>query len=106
LNRKEYYAIDATQTLEVVLAQIFKSNLFEEVLLPALDTPIHTHRYETLLTHHRAETPRLIARSQMCQGICQIIELALVELLLWHVVLQPQDLWYLHLDAHLSSHIS
>ena len=102
---KVYYAIDATKTLEVVFTQVLETNLLQKVLLPPLDTAINAHRHVSLLTHDRAETPRLIARSQVRQRIRQIIELALVELLLGHIVLQPQHLRDLHLDAHLAAHI-
>jgi hypothetical protein len=42
----------------------------------------------------------------MCQRIRQIIELAAIKELRWHVVLEPKNFGYLHFNAHLPSHIS
>lgn len=36
----------------------------------------------------------------MLEGISEIVEFTAIEEIFWHVVLQPQDLWDLHLDAH------
>lgn len=42
----------------------------------------------------------------MCESVAQIVELAAVEQLLRHIVLQPQHLRYLHLDGHLAADVA
>lgn len=59
-----------------------------------------------MLADHAAETSLFVARSNVRKGIPQIIELAFVKELLGHVVLEPQNLWDLHLNGHLSADIA
>lgn len=98
--------IDAAHAFEVILTELLQANLFQKVLLPALDTAVYAHGHKSLLTHDTAETPRLAARRHMRQCIREIIELALIEHLLRHVVLQPQHFWDFHLDGHLAADIA
>lgn len=101
-----YHPIDSSHTLEVVLAEIFESNLCQEILLPSLDTAIDTYWHKTLLADNTAKATSLVTGRHMCERISQVVELAIRELLLWHVVLQPKHLGYLHFNAHLSSYVS
>jgi len=101
-----YHPIDTTHALKVVLAEILKTNLLQEVLLPSLDGSIDTDWDITLLAYNRAEAASLGASGHVGKSISQVVELATVEQLLWHVVLQPQDLWNFHLDRHLSTNVS
>jgi hypothetical protein len=42
----------------------------------------------------------------VCQSICQIIKLATIEELRWHMILQPEDLWDFHFYAHVPADVS
>jgi hypothetical protein len=59
-----------------------------------------------LLADYAAGASCLVAGGDMCKRICQVIELATVEKLLGHVVLQPEYLWYFHFDRHLAPYIT
>ena len=59
-----------------------------------------------MLADHAAETSLLITGSYMLERICKIVELASVEQLRRHVVLQPQYFGHLHLYAHRAAHVS
>jgi len=98
--------VDASHALEVVFTEVFKANFLEEVLLPALHTAVDADRHESLLADYTAKAPCLTASSQMCKSVRQVVKLAAVEELFWHVVLQPQDLGNFHLDRHLAAHVS
>jgi hypothetical protein len=74
--------------------------------LPSFDTAVNTDWNEPLLADYTAVTSAFASSSQMCECVSQIVELAAVEELLRHVVLQPQHLWNLHLDRHLTSNIT
>lgn len=74
--------------------------------MPAFDTSVNTNGNETLLADYTAEASSLTARSNVCERVSQVVELATVEELLGHIVLQPQDFGDLHLNGHLSAHIS
>lgn len=76
-----------------------------KVFLPALDTAVYANGDETLLADGTAEAARLVTGSQMSKSVCQVIKLAAVEQLRGHVVLEPQNLGDLHLDAHLAANI-
>src|SRR5687768_17301762 len=102
---KAHHPVHATHALEVVLDQVAETNLLVKVLLPTLDTAINTNRDETLLTNGATEAPSLVASRQMGQSIRQIVKLALVPQLRRHVVLEPESLGDLHLDAHLATDV-
>lgn len=104
--RGKYHFVNTAHALEVVLAEIAQANLIEKVLLPALYAAINTNRYVTLLTNGTAEAAGLATGCHVCESISEIVELALVEQLLGHVVLEPEDLGNLHLNAHRSTDIS
>ena len=59
-----------------------------------------------MLTDHAAEASLFVARSNVRQGIPQIIELASVKELLGHVVFEPKNLGDLHLNGHLTADIA
>lgn len=101
-----YHPVDTTHALKVVLAEILETNLLQKVLLPSLDGSIDTDRDITLLANNRAEAAGFGASGHVGKSISQVVELATVEQLLWHVILQPQDLWNFHLDRHLSTDVS
>lgn len=82
-----YHSVDTSQTPTVVLGQILKTNVLEEVLLPTLLAAINTDWHVSLLAHGRAEAACVLAGSHLCQGITQVVEVALGEQLWRHVVL-------------------
>lgn len=71
-----------------------------KVLLPAFNAPIDPDGDVTLLAHGAAEAARLFARSNMCQRVGKVVELAAGEELGRHVALEPENLGHLHLDVH------
>lgn len=101
-----HHSINPTHSLEIVICKITQPNSLVEVFLPPLNTSIHANRHIALLADRTAEAPRLVARRQMRQRIRQIVELATIEQLRRHVILQPQHLRYLHLNAHLATHVA
>jgi hypothetical protein len=101
-----HHPVDSAHAFEVVLDQVIKPNGCVEVLLPALDTAVDTDWYETLLAYGAAKASRFVPGRQMGEGIAQIVELAAVEELGRHMVLQPQDLGDLHFNAHFATDIS
>jgi len=101
-----YHPVDTTHALEVVLAKILKTDLLQKVLLPTLDGSVDADWDVSLLTDNRAKAASLGASSHVGKCVSQVVELATIKELLWHVVLQPQDLWNLHLNRHLSTDIS
>lgn len=74
--------------------------------MPAFDTAINTNRDIALLADHTAEASLLIACGQVSESIGKIVELALFKHVLWHVILEPESLWDLHLDGHLTTDIT
>ena len=105
-KKKAHHPVDTTHALEVVLHQILQSDLFQEILLPALDAAVHAHRDIALLTDDAAEAPLLISGSNVGQRIGKVKELALIKDFLGHVVLQPQDLGDLHFNGHLAADVA
>ena len=101
-----YHPVYASHALEVVFGQVLQTNLFQKVILPALDTAIDTDRDKTLLAHDTAVAAGFAASGNVGESIRQIVKLAAVEQLLWHVVLEPQDFWDLHLNAHLTANVA
>jgi hypothetical protein len=101
-----YQAVDSSETSAVVFDQILKTNVFEEVLLPALLAAIDTDRDVALLADSRTEAASILASSHLSQSIAQIVEVAFRKQLWGHVVLQPQDLGHLHLNAHRATDIT
>lgn len=104
-TRDSYHSVNATHALEVVLGQLAKTNGLKEVLLPALLTAINTDGHVALLADSAAEAAGLVASGEMGQGISQVVELATIKELLGHVVLEPEGLGDLHLNAHLTADI-
>ncbi|KAG9966801.1 Pentulose kinase, partial [Aureobasidium melanogenum] len=90
----------------VTSIKILETNLLEEVLLPTLDTAVDTNRHEALLADNTAEATVVVAGGNVSKSIGQVVESAAVEQLLGHVVLEPQNLWHLHLNAHLSTNVA
>lgn len=105
-KRRKYHPVDTTNTTEVVLGEIIQTDGAQEIVLPSLDTAINADRDEALLADDTAEATSLGASCDVGKGISQVVELATVEQLLGHVVLQPQDLGHLHLDTHLAANIA
>jgi len=103
--KKAHHPVDTTHLLEVVLGKIVKANLMVEVFLPTLDATIDTHWDEALLADNTAVATGLVASSQVGESISKIIELGTCEQLRRHVVLEPEHLWHLHLNAHFSTNI-
>lgn len=103
---KANHPVYTTHALEVVLAQFLQTDLLQEIILPALDTAIHANGHETLLADNTAKAAGLVASGHVGEGVGQVIELALVEQLLGHVVLKPEDLGDLHLNGHLAANIA
>lgn len=101
-----YNSIDSPHAPEVVLGQVAQTDFLEEILLPTLGAAVDTYRDVALLAHGTAEASRVASGSQVRQRIAEIIELAAIEQLLWHVVLQPEGFGDLHLNAHLSADIA
>ena len=101
-----YHPIDTSHTLEVVLAEILKTDLLQKVLLPSLDGSVNADWNVALLADDGAKAASLGASGHVGKSVSQVVELATVKELLWHVVLQPQDFWNLHLNRHLSTNIS
>jgi len=101
-----YQAIDAAQAPAVVLGQIFKSNLLEEVLLPAPLTAVDADRHVSLFANGRAEATSVLSGSHLSQSVSQVVEVTLGEELRRHVVLEPQNLGHLHLNAHGATNVA
>lgn len=101
-----HFPVYPAHALEVVGAQILQADGGEEVLLPALDAAVDAPGHEALLADDAAEAAGLAAGGHVGQGVCQVVELALVEELLGHVVLEPEGLWDLHLDGHLAADVT
>jgi len=60
---KAYYSVYSSQTLKIILAEVFKANLFQEILLPTFDAAVNTNWNITLLADYTAEASLLIASS-------------------------------------------
>lgn len=103
---KANHPVYTTHALEVIFAQFLQTNLLQEIVLPALNAAIYTNGHEALLADNTAEAASLVARGHVSQGVSQVVELALVEKLLRHVVLEPKDLGDFHLDGHLATNIA
>lgn len=97
--------MNATHPLKVILGKIAQTDGLEEILLPALLASVDTHRDVSLLADGAAEAPGLVPSGQVGERIGQVVELAAIEQLGGHVVLEPQGLGDLHLDAHLTAHV-
>ena len=76
-----------------------------KVLLPALDAAVDADGDIALLTDNTAVAASLVAGGQVCESISKIIKLGALKDLGWHVVLEPEHLGHLHLDAHLAANI-
>jgi hypothetical protein len=103
--KKAHHPIDTTHLLEIVLGKVAEANIMVEIFLPALDTTINAYRDIALLANNTAVATSFVASGQVCESICKIVELGTLEQLGRHVVLEPEDLGHLHLDAHLSADI-
>jgi len=101
-----YHPVDASHALEVVFCEVLEANFLEKVVLPALDTAVDTDRDKALLADDTAEAAGLTTSGNVCEGVGQIVELAPVEELLGHVVLEPKNLWNLHFNAHFTTDIT
>lgn len=77
-----------------------------EILLPTLDAPVDADGDVALLADSAAEAAGLKIRGQVRQRVRQVVELAAVEELGGHVLLEPQDLGDLHLHAHLAADVA
>lgn len=95
----------ASNSLEVILDQISEADGLIEILLPALDAAVDTDGHETLLADSAAVASGLVASGHVGQGIGQVVKLAPIEHLSGHVVLEPENLGHLHLDAHGTSDV-
>jgi hypothetical protein len=102
---KAHHPIDTTHLFKIVLGKVAEANIMVEIFLPALDTAINAYRYKALLANNTAVATSLVACGQVCESICKIIELGTLKQLGRHVVLEPEDLGHLHLDAHLSADV-
>lgn len=102
---KAHHPIDTTHLFEIVLGKFAEANIMVEIFLPALDTAINAYRDKALLANNTAVATSFIASGQVCESICKIVELGTLEQLGRHVVLEPEDLGHLHLDAHLSADV-
>ena len=100
-----HHLINATHSLEVVLNKVIQANSVIEVLLPALYTAIHTDWDISLLADGAAEAAALVTRSNMGEGIAEVVKLGSCKELRRHVVLEPENLWDLHFDAHFASNV-
>jgi len=105
-KKETYHPIDPSQALEVVLGQLAEADLAEEILLPAFDAAVDADGDIPLLADDAAEAALLVARGDVGEGVGQVVELAAVEELRGHVVLEPQDLGDLHLDGHLAADVA
>jgi hypothetical protein len=101
-----YQSVDPSKTSAVVFDQVLKTNVLEEVLLPTLLAAVYANRDVALLANGRTETAGILASGHLGQSIAQVVEVALCEELRGHVVLQPQDLGHLHLNAHRAADIA
>lgn len=79
--------------------ELLETDLLEKVLVPPL-APLDARRDVRALARQRAVAPRLVARRFEREPIGQIKELALLKDRLGHVLLEPEDLRDLHLEAH------
>lgn len=104
-NEKAHHPIDTTHLLEFILGKISKANFVVKVLLPALDAAVDTNGDVALLTDDTAVAASLVASSQVCEGISKIVKLGTLKDLGRHVVLEPEHLGHLHLDAHLAANV-
>lgn len=92
--------MDATDAFEIVLDQVPKAYGLVKILLPAFDAAIDTNRHKSLFADGAAIATGFVTSGQMCQRVCEVIKLAPVKKFRRHVILEPEHLWYLHLDAH------
>ena len=76
-----------------------------KVLLPALDAAVDADGDIALLTDNAAVAASLVAGGQVCESISKIIKLGALKGLGRHVVLEPEHLGHLHLDAHLAANV-
>jgi hypothetical protein len=104
-RKRAHHPVDASHALEIVFDKITEANIVVEILLPALDTTINTNGNVTLLADGAAEAAGLVASSNVSEGISQIVEFAASKELGRHVVLEPENLGDLHLDAHLAADV-
>ena len=104
--KETHHPVYSPHSLEVILHEIPQTNRMIKIFLPAFHTPINADRNEALLAHRAAEAPGLVARGNMRQGIGQIVEFAPIEERRRHIVLEPENLWDFHLDAHRAPHIA
>lgn len=101
-----HHPVDATHALKVILHQIAETDRLVKVFLPALDASVDTNGDKALLADGAAVASGIIASRHVCEGIGQIVKLALIKQLRWHVVLEPEDLRDLHLNAHCAADIA
>lgn len=101
-----HHLIDASHAFKIVFNQITQTNRVIKVFLPALDAAIHTNWDETLLADGAAKAATLISRSDMGEGISEIVELGSGEKLWGHIILEPENLGNFHFDAHFASDVS
>ena len=97
--------MNTSHFLKIVLGQVAQPNGLKEILLPALLAVVNANRDISLLADSAAEATSLIPSSQMSESITQIVKLASRKLLGGHIVLEPQDLGDLHLNAHFATNI-
>lgn len=105
-NKRAHHPVDSSHPLKVILHQIAEADCMIKVLLPPLDTAIDANWNKSLLAHRAAKASRVSSSGQMRQGVCKVVKLATIKEVFGHVVLQPQYLWDLHLDAHLAADIA
>lgn len=101
-----YHPVDSPYSLEIILDQVSEADGVIEILLPALDAPIHADGNVALLADGAAKAPRLAAGGEVGEGVCQIVEFTPVEDFGGHVVLEPQYFRDLHLHAHRPTYIA
>ncbi len=104
-KERAHHPVNASHALEIILDEISEANLVVKIFLPALDAAINADGNVALLANGAAEAARLVAGSQVSKGIRQIVKLAAGKEIGRHVVLEPEDLGDLHLDAHLAANV-
>jgi hypothetical protein len=103
---RTHLSLNATHASEVVFTQVFQADFFQEVGLPTLHAAIDTYGHIALLADHRAVASLFVSGGNMGESISQIVKLAFVKHLLWHIILEPKGLGDLHLNGHLPADIA
>jgi hypothetical protein len=101
-----HLSLNAAHAPEVVFTQVLKADFSQEVGLPTLHAAINTDRHIALLADHGAVASLFVSSGNMGESICQVVKLAFVEDLLWHMILQPKGFGDFHFNGHLPTDIA